>query len=213
MKIVMLGAPGAGKGTQAVKISERYHIPHISTGDIFRENIRNGTELGLKAKEYMDRGGLVPDEITIEMLLSRISRPDCTHGFILDGFPRTLDQADALRNALVEQKSKIDYVLNLEASEEVILKRLGGRLSCPQCGAIYHVTGNPPKEEGKCDKCGAALVQRDDDKLETIKKRLEAYKRQTIPVIEFYKEEGTLKSFDSNRDHNAVYNEITEVLG
>lgn len=213
MKIVMLGAPGAGKGTHAKKLSERYNIPHISTGDIFRDNIRKHTELGDRAKEYMDRGGLVPDEITIGMLLDRLKESDCKNGFILDGFPRTIAQAEALKEALEKEGSGIDYALNIEAKDEVVMQRIGGRLSCPKCGAVYHKTGNPPKVAGKCDKCGATLIQRDDDKPETVKKRLDAYYVQTAPLVEYYKNEGVLENFDGNREVARVFDDLIGVLG
>lgn len=213
MKIVMLGAPGAGKGTAAVKLAEKYGIVHISTGDIFRDNLRNQTQLGLEAKKYMDEGKLVPDEITVDMLLTRIGESDCQAGFILDGFPRTIAQAQALKKALSQQNSRVDHALNIVVSDDVVMQRLGGRISCPKCGAVYHVTGNPPKTPGRCDRCGTDLIQRDDDKPETIKKRLEAYYAQSSPLVDFYEEEGVLSNFDGNQDQAFVFKEMTEVLG
>ena len=179
MKTVMLGAPGAGKGTQAVMICEKYGIPHISTGDIFRSNIKNGTELGKKAKEYMDQGKLVPDELTIQLLLDRVAQDDCKNGYVLDGFPRTIPQAEVLTKALAETGSKVDYAINVDVPDENIIHRMSGRRSCPKCGASYHIEYIPPKQEGICDACGAELIQREDDKPETVKNRLAVYHEQT----------------------------------
>ena len=213
MKIVMLGAPGAGKGTQALNIAKEYDIPHISTGDIFRANIKNGTELGKKAKEYMDQGDLVPDEITIGMLLNRISEPDCENGYVLDGFPRTIPQAESLRAALSENGDKLDYAVDIEVPDEEITKRMSGRRSCPKCGGTYHIEFNKTKVEGICDVCGTELVQRADDKPETVLSRLETYHKQTQPLIDFYKEEGILQAVDGTVSPKEVFKAVTEVLG
>ena len=183
MKIIMLGAPGAGKGTQAKKLSEKYGIPHISTGDIFRANIKNNTELGQKAKGYMDAGQLVPDELVVDLVVDRIKEKDCFKGFILDGFPRTIPQAEALDYALNNQNEKIDYAINVDVPDENIINRMGGRRACVGCGATYHVVNMPPKKEGICDHCGEKLVLREDDKPETVKKRLQVYHDQTKPLI------------------------------
>ena len=179
MKIIMLGAPGAGKGTQAKRIAQRYGIPHVSTGDIFRANIKNGTELGMKAKAYMDAGNLVPDEITIGMLLDRIHEADCEKGYVLDGFPRTIPQAESLTAALKERGEKMDYAIDVDVPDENIINRMSGRRACLACGATYHIAYNPPKKEGVCDQCGEPLVLRKDDKPETVKNRLEVYHQQT----------------------------------
>ncbi len=213
MKIVMLGAPGAGKGTQAKMIAERYQIPHISTGDIFRMNIKNGTELGKEAKTYMDAGKLVPDELTVKILLDRVSNEDCKNGYVLDGFPRTIPQAEVLTDALNKLGDKIDYAINVEVPDENIVNRMGGRRSCPSCGQVYHVVHMPPKQEGVCDKCGAGLVQRDDDKPETVSQRLTVYHDQTQPLIEYYEKAGVLKNVDGTKDQKEVFEAITEILG
>ena len=186
MKIIMLGAPGAGKGTQAKKIAAKYGIPHISTGDIFRANIKNGTELGLKAKSYMDAGGLVPDEITIGMLLDRIHQADCENGYVLDGFPRTIPQAESLTEALKKNGESIDFAVNVDVPDENIISRMSGRRACLNCGATYHIVYNAPKKEGVCDACGQELVLREDDKPKTVKKRLEVYHTQTEALVGFY---------------------------
>ncbi|HIU88113.1 MAG TPA: adenylate kinase [Candidatus Avilachnospira avistercoris] len=212
MKIVMLGAPGAGKGTQAVNIAKEFDIPHVSTGDIFRANIKNGTELGMKAKEYMDKGALVPDEVTIGMLLSRISEPDCKNGYVLDGFPRTIPQAESLKKALSDKGDALDVAVNIDVPDEVIEGRMSGRRSCPKCGASYHVTFTPPKKEGICDLCGAELIQRADDKPETVKARLATYHEQTQPLIDFYKKEGILKEVDGTKAPSEVFKAITEAI-
>ena len=212
MKIVMLGAPGAGKGTQAVNIAKEFDIPHVSTGDIFRANIKNGTELGMKAKEYMDKGALVPDEVTIGMLLSRISEPDCKNGYVLDGFPRTIPQAESLKKALSDKGDALDVAVNIDVPDEVIEGRMSGRRSCPKCGASYHVTFTPPKKEGICDLCGAELILRADDKPETVKARLATYHEQTQPLIDFYKKEGILKEVDGTKAPSEVFKAITEAI-
>ncbi|MBR2532469.1 MAG: adenylate kinase [Lachnospiraceae bacterium] len=212
MKIVMLGAPGAGKGTQAVNIAKKFGIPHISTGDIFRANIKNQTELGMKAKEYMDRGALVPDEITIGMLLDRISESDCAEGFILDGFPRTIPQAESLKGALLLQDAKIDYAVDIEVPDEVITSRMAGRRTCPKCGATFHTEFHAPKKEGICDECGAELVQRADDKPETVIERLKTYHEMTQPLIDFYRGEGVLYAVDGTKTQAEVLQDILGVL-
>lgn len=213
MKIIMLGAPGAGKGTQAKKIAEKYQIPHISTGDIFRANIKNGTELGKKAKEYMDQGLLVPDELTCDLVVDRISQPDASNGYVLDGFPRTIPQAEALTNALNVRGEKIDYAVNVEVPDENIVNRMSGRRVCLACGATYHVEYNAPKAEGFCDSCGKDLVLRDDDKPETVKKRLDVYHAQTQPLIEYYQAAGALVEVDGTQDINVVFDDIVKILG
>ena len=213
MKVIMLGAPGAGKGTQAKKIAEKYEIPHISTGDIFRANIKNGTELGNKAKSYMDQGHLVPDELTCDLVVDRIKQADCKSGYVLDGFPRTIPQAEALKAALEKMGETIDYAINVEVPDENIVNRMGGRRACPGCGCTYHIKHNPRKVEDICDVCGAKLVLRDDDKPETVTKRLSVYHEQTKPLIDFYKKEGVLREVDGTQDLNDVFQAITEILG
>lgn len=213
MKIIMLGAPGAGKGTQAKRIAEKYGIPHISTGDIFRANIKEGTELGLKAKEYMDQGLLVPDEVTIGMLLDRIHQADCKNGYVLDGFPRTIPQAESLNKALADMGEAIDFAIDVDVPDENIVNRMGGRRACLKCGATYHVEYAAPKAEGVCDACGSDLVLRDDDKPETVQKRLTVYHDQTQPLIEYYKGQGVLHSVDGTQAMEAVFESITGILG
>ncbi len=213
MKIIMLGAPGAGKGTQAKKISAKYSIPHISTGDIFRANIAGGTELGRKAKEYMDQGLLVPDEVTIGMLLDRIHEADCANGYVLDGFPRTIPQAESLTKALEAENTSIDYAIDVDVPDEAIISRMSGRRACLKCGATYHVVFAAPKQEGICDSCGSALVLRDDDKPETVKKRLTVYHDQTQPLIEYYKGKGVLRAVDGTLPLDEVFSGIVGILG
>lgn len=213
MKIIMLGAPGAGKGTQAKKIAEKYGIPHISTGDIFRANIKEGTELGQKAKSYMDQGLLVPDELTCDLVVDRISQPDAVNGYVLDGFPRTIPQAEALTNALNQRGESIDYAINVEVPDANIINRMSGRRACLSCGATYHLTYNPPKAEGICDSCHGELVLRDDDKPETVKKRLDVYHAQTQPLIDYYKVAGALREVDGTQDINVVFQDIVKILG
>ncbi len=213
MKIIMLGAPGAGKGTQAKRIAEKYGIPHISTGDIFRANIKEGTELGLKAKEYMDQGLLVPDEVTIGMLLDRIHQADCKNGYVLDGFPRTIPQAESLNKALGDMGEAIDFAIDVDVPDENIVNRMGGRRACLKCGATYHVEYAAPKADGVCDACGSGLVLRDDDKPETVQKRLTVYHDQTQPLIEYYKGQGVLHSVDGTQAMEAVFESITGILG
>ncbi|MBO5622800.1 MAG: adenylate kinase [Butyrivibrio sp.] len=212
MKIIMLGAPGAGKGTQAQMIADKYNIPHISTGDIFRANIKNGTELGKKAKEYMDKGQLVPDELTVQLLLDRVANDDCKNGYVLDGFPRTIPQADVLDNELTKLNDKVDYAINVDVPDENIVRRMSGRRACLKCGATYHIEHIPPKTEGICDKCGSELVQRDDDKPETVKNRLSVYHEQTQPLIEYYDKKNILKTVDGTKDMQEVFNNIVDIL-
>lgn len=213
MKIIMLGAPGAGKGTQAKMIAEKYNIPHISTGDIFRANIKNGTELGKKAKSYMDKGQLVPDELTLDLIMDRFKQDDCKNGYVLDGFPRTIPQAEALDTALKAKGEKVDFAIDVDVPDENIVKRMGGRRACVGCGATYHVVYSPTKVEGVCDKCGEELIVRDDDKPETVLNRLEVYHNQTQPLIDYYNEQGILKSVDGTVDMKDVFNAIVDILG
>ncbi len=212
MKIIMLGAPGAGKGTQAKMIAEKFGIPHISTGDIFRANIKNGTELGKKAKEFMDKGQLVPDELTVEILLDRVASDDCKNGYVLDGFPRTIPQADVLDKELTKLGDKVDFAINVDVPDENIVRRMSGRRACLKCGATYHIEHIPPKKEGICDKCGSELVQRDDDKPETVQNRLSVYHEQTQPLIEYYDKKNILKSVDGTKDMQEVFNDIVSIL-
>ena len=213
MTIVMLGAPCAGKGTQAKMIAEKYMIPHISTGDIFRANIKNGTELGKQAKEYMDKGQLVPDELTVKILLDRVAQEDCKNGYVLDGFPRTIPQAEVLDKALTELGDHIDYAIDVNVPDENIIKRMSGRRACLTCGATYHIEHVPPKKEGICDACGNELVLRDDDKPETVKNRLDVYHKQTQPLIDYYTEKNILKTVDGTVDMMDVFGAITSILG
>ena len=213
MKIVMLGGPGAGKGTQAKIIAEKYGIPHISTGDIFRANIKEGTELGRKAKTYMDQGALVPDELVVDLVADRLTWEDAADGFVLDGFPRTIPQAEALTKALSDMGTKLDYAIDIEVPDQHIIERMGGRRACVSCGATYHIVNIPPKQEGKCDKCGSDLILRDDDKPETVKKRLDVYHEQTQPLIDYYKDLGLLKEVDGTVQMNEVFEAIAAILG
>ena len=213
MKIIMLGAPGAGKGTQAKKIAAKYDIPHISTGDIFRANIKNGTELGNKAKTYMDQGLLVPDELVVDLVVDRVQQDDCKNGYVLDGFPRTIPQAEALDKALAEFGDKIDYAIDVNVPDENIVKRMGGRRACVGCGATYHLVYAPTKTEGICDVCGKELILRDDDKPETVQKRLNVYHEQPQPLIDYYTKAGILKTVDGTVDINDVFAAIVEILG
>lgn len=213
MKIIMLGAPGAGKGTQAKMIAEKYGIPHVSTGDIFRANIKNRTELGMEAKKYMDQGLLVPDELTVKILLDRVAQEDCANGYVLDGFPRTIPQAEVLDKALTELGDAIDYAIDVDVPDENIVNRMSGRRACLACGATYHIAHIPPKTEGVCDKCGQELVLRDDDKPETVLKRLKVYHDQTQPLIDFYTNKGVLKTVDGTVDMKDVFAAIVEILG
>ena len=213
MKIIMLGAPGAGKGTQAKMIAEKYGIPHVSTGDIFRANIKNGTELGMEAKKYMDQGQLVPDELTLELIMDRFQNPDCKNGYVLDGFPRTIPQAEALTEALAKKGETIDYAINVEVPDENIINRMGGRRACLACGSTYHIVYAPTRVEGICDRCGEKLVLRDDDKPETVKNRLNVYHNQTQPLIEYYTRQGKLAEVDGTQSMEDVFNAIVKILG
>ena len=213
MKIVMLGAPGAGKGTQAKMIAVKYEIPHISTGDIFRSNIKNGTELGKKAKEYMDQGLLVPDELTVDLVIDRLAQEDCKNGYILDGFPRTIPQAEALDAALAKRSEKMDFAVNVDVPDENIVNRMSGRRACTKCGATYHVVYNPSSRGDICEACGDKLILRDDDKPETVQKRLTVYHAQTQPLIDYYQKQGILKTVDGTQDMNDVFAAITAILG
>lgn len=213
MKIIMLGAPGAGKGTQAEKIAEKYNIPHISTGDIFRANIKEGTELGKKAKTFMDQGLLVPDSLTVDLLMDRISHEDCKKGYILDGFPRTIPQAESLAAALNEKGETLDVALNVDVPDENIINRMAGRRACPTCGSTYHVVYAAPKKEGICDKCGSELILRNDDKPETVQKRLSVYHEQTKPLIDYYNNQKILATVDGTKDMEVVFQDIVKILG
>lgn len=213
MKIIMLGAPGAGKGTQAKKIADKYQIPHISTGDIFRANIKNGTELGQKAKAYMDQGLLVPDDLTLDLIMDRFQEPDCANGYVLDGFPRTIPQAEALTKALSDKGESIDYAINVEVPDDNIITRMSGRRACLACGATYHIVHNPARVEDVCDRCGEKLVLRDDDKPETVKKRLDVYHSQTQPLIDYYTKEGKLAEVDGTQEMEDVFAAIVKILG
>ena len=213
MKIIMLGAPGAGKGTQAIMIASRFQIPHISTGDIFRSNIKNGTELGKKAKEFIDQGLLVPDELTCDLVVDRIAADDCKNGYILDGFPRTIPQAEALGEALTKLGGSIDAALNVHVPDDVIVERMSGRRACPGCGATYHLLFNPPVNEGICDVCGEKLILREDDHPDTVLKRLEVYHAKTQPLIEYYGKKGILKTVDGTAKMDDVFAQIMSELG
>ncbi|MCR4867196.1 MAG: adenylate kinase [Lachnospiraceae bacterium] len=213
MKIIMLGAPGAGKGTQAKMIADKYSIPHISTGDIFRANIKNGTELGMEAKKYMDEGKLVPDELTVRILLDRVAKDDCKNGYVLDGFPRTIPQAEVLDEELTKLGDKIDYAINVDVPDENIVNRMSGRRACVTCGATYHIVHIPPKNPGVCDKCGSELILRDDDAPETVLKRLGVYHEQTQPLIDFYENKKVLRTVDGTVDSADVFKQITDILG
>lgn len=213
MKIIMLGAPGAGKGTQAKMLADKYMIPHISTGDIFRANIKEGTELGKEAKGYMDQGLLVPDSLTVALVMDRISQPDCGRGYILDGFPRTIPQAESLSKALAEKGEALDYAIDVDVPDENIVTRMSGRRACPGCGATYHIIYAAPAKEGICDKCGSELYLRDDDKPETVQKRLAVYHEQTQPLIEYYQKANILHTVDGTKGLEEVFQSITEILG
>lgn len=212
MRIVLLGPPGAGKGTQAANIVSQFQIPHISTGDILRKNLKEKTPLGLKAKEYMDQGLLVPDDLVVEIIQDRLAQDDCIKGFMLDGFPRTVTQATSLDAVLKDMNISLDTVLNIDVNHELLVDRITGRRICKECGATYHVHFNPPKEEGKCDVCGGKLYQRDDDKAETVKKRLEVYTDETQPLIDYYEAKGILNTIDGQQDINKVFEDIAEIL-
>nr|CDQ37311.1 Adenylate kinase [Virgibacillus halodenitrificans] len=208
LNLILMGLPGAGKGTQAEKINDKYNIPHISTGDMFRLAIKEGTDLGKQAKEYMDQGALVPDEVTIGIVKERLSKSDCKNGFLLDGFPRTIAQAEALQELLKELDTSIDYVIHVDVPEEKLVERLTGRRICPTCGATYHVIYNPPKVEGICDKDGSQLIQRDDDTAETVKNRLSVNMEQAKPLLDFYQNKGYLVTVNGDQEINQVFQDI-----
>ncbi|WP_020006848.1 adenylate kinase [Salinicoccus albus] len=212
MNIILMGLPGAGKGTQASKIIKKYSIPHISTGDMFRMAIKNGTELGKKAKSYMDAGELVPDEVTVGIVKERLSQSDAKEGFLLDGFPRTVEQAEALNKIMDELDSQIDRTINVEVAEEELMNRLTGRRICEVCGTAYHLVFNPPKQEGICDLDGGKLYQREDDNPETVANRLEVNVRQTAPLLEFYEKQDALVNIDGERDIDEVFEDVDEIL-
>ena len=213
MKIVFMGPPGAGKGTQAEKIIENYKIPHLSTGDMFRKAIKDQTELGMEAKRYMDQGALVPDHVTIGIVKDRLSESDCKSGFLLDGFPRTVDQAKALDEILTSLDSKIDYVINIDVDLDILKERLTGRRICRSCGATYHMIFNPPKNADVCDKCGGELYQRKDDNEETVGNRLNVYVSQTKPLLDYYSLAGNLVNINGQQSIDLVFAEIQDVLG
>ena len=213
LRAVLLGPPGAGKGTQAVRLVEKYEIPHISTGDIFRKNIKEGTELGKKAQEYMNAGALVPDELVVDLVKDRLQQDDCKNGFLLDGFPRTIFQAEKLDEFLSESNLKMDIVINLKVEKEALIKRLTGRRVCKDCGASYHIDNIPPKKEGVCDICGGELIQRKDDNIETVENRINVYEEQTAPLIGYYKEAGSLVDFDGEASLDEVFDAIVQAIG
>lgn len=213
MNIILLGPPGAGKGTQAAGIVEKYKVPHISTGDIFRENIKQGTDLGKKAQEYMNKGELVPDDLVIEIATSRLAEDDCKNGFLLDGFPRTVYQAEKLDEFLKAKGGKIDHVLDIAVGKEELMKRLIGRRVCRSCGATYHIVNMPPAKEGVCDKCGGELYQRSDDKEETVANRIDVYEAQTKPLVNYYEKAGVLAHIDGTIGLKNVFDDIVKVLG
>ncbi|NIN67816.1 MAG: adenylate kinase [Anaerolineae bacterium] len=212
MNVIMLGPPGAGKGTQAAMLAERLGIPHVASGDLFREALQSKTELGLKAKSYMDRGELVPDEVTIAMIRERLLETDCDEGVILDGFPRTIEQAKALKELLAEQGKVVDVALFIDASEEELVRRLSSRWTCRNCQAVYNVISNPPREKGECDVCGGELYQRDDDVPETVRNRIRVYRDQTSPLIDYYQGEELLTTIESKGGIERVHQRIVEAL-
>ena len=213
MRAVLLGPPGAGKGTQAVKLVEKYGVPQISTGDIFRKNIKEGTELGKKAQEYMNAGQLVPDELVVDLVKDRLMQDDCKNGYLLDGFPRTILQAQKLDEFLQEQGQELDAVINFNVGHDTLIQRLTGRRVCKQCGAGYHIVGMKPKVDGICDKCGGELEQRKDDTVETAENRIVVYNESTAPLIEYYRQTGKLMDFDAEKDHTVVFTEIVKAIG
>jgi adenylate kinase len=213
VNLVLMGLPGAGKGTQADKIVVKYNIPHISTGDMFRTAIKEGTELGLQAKSFMDKGELVPDEVTIGIVRERLSKNDCENGFLLDGFPRTVAQAEALDTMLADLGKKIDYVINIDVDQSILMERLTGRRICKNCGATYHLVFNPPSQEGVCDRCGGELYQRADDNAETVQNRLDVNIQQTKPLLNFYEDKGYLRNINGQQDIDVVFADIEVLLG
>ena len=212
MNLVLMGLPGAGKGTQAEKIVEKYGIPHISTGDMFRAAIKESTELGLQAKSFMDQGNLVPDEVTIGIVRERLSKEDCAEGFLLDGFPRTVAQAEALENILSDLNKKIDYVINIDVDREFLMERLTGRRICKSCGSTYHLVFNPPTKDDVCDRCGGELYQRADDNAETVQNRLEVNQKQTKPLLDFYEGKGYLRNINGQQDIRKVFDDLDQLL-
>ncbi|WP_044747040.1 adenylate kinase [Bacillus alveayuensis] len=213
MNLILMGLPGAGKGTQAEKIVEQYHVPHISTGDMFRAAMKEGTELGLKAKSFIDKGELVPDEVTIGIVRERLGKNDCEKGFLLDGFPRTVAQAEALEDILKELNKNIDYVININVDQNILMERLTGRRICKNCGATYHLVFNPPSQNNTCDKCGGELYQRADDNEETVANRLEVNLKQTKPLLDFYEQKGYLRNINGQQPIDKVFEDISELLG
>lgn len=213
MKIIMLGAPGAGKGTQAEKVAAKYHILHVSTGDILRANIKEGTQLGKQAKSYTDAGLLVPDELVVKLVTDRLDRSDCREGYVLDGFPRTIPQAEALDKWLAGRGSLVDVVIDVDVPDEAIAKRMSGRRACVKCGATYHTEYAPPKRDGICDECGGKLVLRDDDRPETVQRRLKVYHSETQPLMDYYKRQGILRKVDGTADIDDVYASVLKILG
>jgi adenylate kinase len=212
MNLVLMGLPGAGKGTQAEKIVEKYGIPHISTGDMFRAAIKESTDLGLQAKSFMDQGNLVPDEVTIGIVRERLSKEDCAEGFLLDGFPRTVAQAEALENILSDLNKKIDYVINIDVDQEFLMERLTGRRICKSCGSTYHLVFNPPIKDDVCDRCGGELYQRADDNAETVQNRLEVNQKQTKPLLDFYEDKGYLRNINGQQDIRKVFDDLDQLL-
>jgi len=212
MNLIMLGPPGAGKGTQAAMLAKRLAIPHVASGDLFREALQAKTELGLKAKSYMERGELVPDELTIAMIRERLLQPDCDEGMILDGFPRTIEQAEALKGLLAEQGKTIEAALFIDAPEEELVRRLSSRWTCRKCQAVYNVISNPPREKGKCDVCGGELYQRIDDEPDTVRNRIRVYWDQTSPLIDYYRDEGLLTTIESEGGIDHVHEKILSAL-
>jgi adenylate kinase len=212
MRIILVGPPGAGKGTQAKSIAHKYEIPHISTGDMFRKALREQTPMGQKAQKYMDRGELVPDDVTIGLVKERLSEEDCKKGYMLDGYPRTIAQADALEDLLTSWNHRLDHVVNISSSDEVVVARLTGRRTCPECGAVYHMLNKPPKQEMVCDNCGHELIQRKDDNEETVVNRLDVYKNQTEPLLNYYQNRNLLRNINGEQDLDKVFEEICEVL-
>ena len=213
MRAVLLGPPGAGKGTQAVKLVEKYNVPQISTGDIFRKNIKEGTELGKKAQEYMNAGLLVPDELVVDLVKDRLMQEDCANGYLRDGCPRTIFQAEELDKFLAENGQKLDAVINFEVGHDTLIERLTGRRICKKCGAGFHIKNIPPKVEGICDRCGGELEQRKDDTVETAENRIRVYKESTAPLIDYYSKTGALRNFNAEKDHTEVFEEIVKEIG
>ena len=212
LRAVLLGPPGAGKGTQAAKVIEKYNVPHISTGDIFRANINEGTELGKKAKGYIDEGKLVPDELVVNLVTDRLQKADCKEGFLLDGFPRTIFQAEQLDKFLSENGQKLDIVLNFKVRKDVLVERIAGRRVCKSCGASFHVVNVPPKKEGICDACGGELFQRKDDNRETVENRINVYESETAPLIGYYEKQNVLVDFDGEKTHDEVFDDVVKAI-